>query len=184
MKFTDIPVWITGIYGIPETNQRHLMWNLLRNLHSGDQLPWFVGGDFIEILHSGEKKSGRICGPSQMSAFNSTLTECGSSNIGFEGFRYTWTNNRRVPGTVRCRLDRVCVNEEAIYLSLTTMVSHIEQPSLDHIPIFFRLARPDKPAPLSRGRPFRFEAMWIHKDDCEEIIHKVWRTLEDLIRLL
>lgn len=132
----------------------------------------------------GKKKSGRICGPSQMSAFNSTLTECGSSNIGFEGFRYTWTNNRRVPGTVRCRLDRVCVNEEAIYLSLTTMVSHIEQPSLDHIPIFFRLARPDKPAPLSRGRPFRFEAMWIHKDDCEEIIHKVWRTLEDLIRLL
>lgn len=64
------------------------------------------------------------------------------------------------------------------------MVSHIELPSLDHIPIFFRLARPDKPAPLSRGRPFRFEAMWIHKDECEEIIHTVWRTLEDLVRLL
>lgn len=39
VKFTDIPVRITGIYGIPETNQRHLMWNLLRNLHRGDQLP-------------------------------------------------------------------------------------------------------------------------------------------------
>lgn len=55
VKFTDIPVRITGIYGIPETNQRYLMWNLLRNLHSVDQLPWFVGGDFNEILHSGEK---------------------------------------------------------------------------------------------------------------------------------
>lgn len=59
---------------------------------------------------------------SQMVSFNSTLSDCELSDIGFEGCFFTWTNNRRAPWTVRCKLDRVCVNQVAMTLFLRAMV--------------------------------------------------------------
>lgn len=111
-----------------------------------------------------------------MNAFNMALTECGLSDLGFVGCRYTWSNNRLAPRTVSCRLDRVCANQSARLQFPTAQVSHIEQPGSDHIPILLELER--IPNPISglglRRRPFRFESLWVRKDDCKAIVRKVW----------
>lgn len=82
-------VRITGIYGEPEVQRRCLTWDLLRTLHGRDQRSWFIGGDFNEILHSGEKEGGRIRGLNQMMAFNLVLADCGLSDMGYVGNTFT-----------------------------------------------------------------------------------------------
>ena len=48
-------VWrIIGVYGHPETARRGESWELLRQLNAAISLPWFLIGDFNEILHSDE----------------------------------------------------------------------------------------------------------------------------------
>lgn len=167
-------VRLTGIYGEPDSQQRHITWNLLRNLYEGDQRSWFVGGDFNEILHNGEKEGGRIRSANHMSAFNSALIDCGLTDMGFEGRQFTWSNNQAAPRTVRCRLDRVWINQPARLQFPSAVVTHIEQPGSDHNPLLLQFERTSHLPSSGRGRPFRFESFWIRKNDCEAIVRRVW----------
>lgn len=58
VKFEDggTGVRITGIYGEPNAQRRHITWNLLRTLRSDNQQPWFVGGDYNVV---GTENQGR-----------------------------------------------------------------------------------------------------------------------------
>lgn len=126
---------LTGIYGEPDSRHRHITWNLLRTLHGVDQRGWFVGGDFNEILHNGEKKGGQIRSSAQMAAFNTAILDCGLMDMGFEGRKFTWSNNQQASRTVPCRLDRVCLNHLARQQFPNATVTHVDQPGSDHISI-------------------------------------------------
>ena len=48
-------IWhFTRFYGHLETSRRGESWDLMRQLHASHSLPWFLIGDFNEILHSDE----------------------------------------------------------------------------------------------------------------------------------
>ena len=49
----------TRFYGAPETSNRHITWNLLRNLNAQFDFPWLCSGDFKEILKSHDKMCDR-----------------------------------------------------------------------------------------------------------------------------
>lgn len=124
-------------------------------------MPWFIGGDFNEILSDSEKHGGRIGLPRQMNDFNLTLTESGLSDLSFEGYLFTWSNNRETPRTDRCQLDLVCANFEAICASPTAI--HVQQHGSDHLPIVLHFDRPLQRNGGVRRMPFT---------DCESIIRK------------
>jgi hypothetical protein len=45
------PLWrLTCVYGEPRVEDRHRMWDTLRNLKTLSNLPWLVVGDFNEAL--------------------------------------------------------------------------------------------------------------------------------------
>ena len=67
----------TGFYGAPETSNRHITWNLLRNLNAQFDFPWVCAGDFNEILKSHEKMGGRPLPVAQMQEFRDAIDECG-----------------------------------------------------------------------------------------------------------
>ncbi|GLT27861.1 hypothetical protein SLA2020_028310 [Shorea laevis] len=48
----------TGYYGHPERHNRRHSWQLLRELATKSDLPWLIGGDFNDLLHSDEKLGG------------------------------------------------------------------------------------------------------------------------------
>jgi hypothetical protein len=63
-------VWrLTGMYGEPWWEDRHLSWDRIRNLHSQHNLPWVVLGDFSEIVFSHEKEGGNQRPQRLMQAF-------------------------------------------------------------------------------------------------------------------
>lgn len=52
-------VWrFTGIYGEPQTEQKHRTWTLLRDLANQQVMPWLCAGDFNEVLYQHEKEGG------------------------------------------------------------------------------------------------------------------------------
>lgn len=62
-------------------------------------IPWFLGGDFNEILNLAEKHDGQIRAHRKMSDLNMVLMERGLSDVGFEGYPFTWSKNREPPWT-------------------------------------------------------------------------------------
>lgn len=76
-------VRVTCIYGHPDASQRNLTWDLIRTLYNGETKPWFLGGDFNEILRSSEKMGGINRGPGRMEAFSLALTDVGLADLGF-----------------------------------------------------------------------------------------------------
>ena len=71
----------TGFYGWPETQNRHLSWQLLKTLASQPTLPWMCMGDFNEILFAHEKKGGNERADWQMTNFREAVDLCGFIDI-------------------------------------------------------------------------------------------------------
>ncbi|CAM8905878.1 unnamed protein product [Rhodiola kirilowii] len=87
-------VRVTLIYGEPVTVKRGVTWELLRRLNSQHNLPWILFGDFNEVCFGWEVKGGRVRGEWQMRAFREAMTDCGLTDLGFEGSAFTFSNRR------------------------------------------------------------------------------------------
>jgi hypothetical protein len=104
------PDWlITGFYGQSDCLKRYETWALLKHLKLFTG-PWLVFGDFNEILDHGEKMRRVLRREAQMDAFCLTLEECGLSDLGFTGPKFTWRNNREGDDYIEVRIDRAVAN--------------------------------------------------------------------------
>ncbi|OQU86755.1 hypothetical protein SORBI_3003G140450 [Sorghum bicolor] len=83
---------ITFVYGEPRTDQRHIMWELLRRLHGRSSEPWLAIGDFNEAMWGFEHFSACPRPERQLVAFRDALSDCGLSDLGFSGLPYTYNN--------------------------------------------------------------------------------------------
>lgn len=167
----------TGFYGFPEQHHRSRSWNILCLLHSRSSLPWVVGGDFNEILADEEKTGGVRRPQAMMEAFRDGLSDCGLSDLGFSGQRFTWSNNRVEPNTVRCRLDRFCCTGPWREYAPSAQVEHLGLPGSDHVPVLLRIKGHVGGSSGRKRQPWRFNAHWIRKEECEEVIKYGWNAV-------
>jgi hypothetical protein len=121
---------LTGLYGEPSGENKHLTWEYIRGLHADVDLPWLMLGDFNEILYGAEKEGGNTRPQRCMQAFRSTLEDCNLEDMGFNGDIFTW---RR--GKIRERLDRaVCNPDWSLMFPLAGVVNEDFGKS-DHRPV-------------------------------------------------
>ena len=95
----------TGIYGMPEWNQKGRTWDAICSIRGDLTAPWLLMGDFNEILYNSEKEGGRPRTQRQLQAFHDVLSECELNYMEFTGDLYTWQR-----GHIRERLDRAVAN--------------------------------------------------------------------------
>lgn len=50
----------TGFYGSPERSRRRESWNMLRESTGNSTIPWYVIGDFNDLMFAHEKEWGRM----------------------------------------------------------------------------------------------------------------------------
>ncbi|EPS71506.1 hypothetical protein M569_03261 [Genlisea aurea] len=171
------PWCFTGFYGQPVTNQRPEAWETLQRLSIQRSQPWLVAGDFNEVCYPSEFSS-RTCRPQpQMALFRSTLNDCGLLDIKFEGFPYTWSNNRAYPDTVRARLDRAVSSFSWWQLFPNAVVHHLPFGGSDHAPIMILCDNRDTTRAERTKQRFKFEARWLELPDCEETVRNGWHRL-------
>jgi endonuclease/exonuclease/phosphatase family metal-dependent hydrolase len=127
------PQWrITCVYGEPRVEDRHRMWDTLRNLKTLSDLPWLVVGDFNEALWQEEHLSCTPRAVPQMEAFREVLFDCDLTDLGFSGVPYTYDNKRQGRANVRVRLDRATACPAWRDRFADTRVQHLTSPVSDH----------------------------------------------------
>lgn len=149
--------------------------DLLRHMAVQYDLPWIIGGDFNEILNN-EEKEGVPHSDQLIEMFLLASVECSLSDLGFVGNKFTWSNHRSAPYTVCCRLNKVCANSSWVKLHTESFVKHLRYTGSDHVPLLFHIHLPRSQLGETRRRPWRFEAQWIRRFECEDIIKDGWQS--------
>ncbi|KAL9680173.1 hypothetical protein QQ045_018051 [Rhodiola kirilowii] len=132
-------------------------------------------GDFNEVMFSYEVKGRRERQAWQMNNFRSCLPNCGLTDLGYDGDRFTYSNRRRGDDEVSARLDRVVVNQAWRSLFPNAVVKHSIANSSDHTPIVLFLSERAK---VNKEKIFRFEPMWRRHRDFKDRVREFWKEQE------
>ena len=97
---------------------------------------------------------------------------CGLKDLGFNGFPFTWCNWRPGYQNTWIQLDRVATIDWILRFP-TSRIHHLDAFHSDHKPIILISDSEDKRF-YRKGRPFRFEAMWLKDKTCEGVIKESW----------
>ena len=146
-------------------------WNKLQWLHQKSSLPWICAGDFNEILKSQEKLGGKPRPNGQMQDFRDVLDECGFTDMGYVGNKYTWYKHYQNGNTIWGRLDKAIATQDWLNLFPASKVLTFECGTSDHKPIIIH----PMGIPGNKQRPWRFEQVWLDDDGCHETVHTAWR---------
>ena len=121
-----------------------------------DGLIWEVQGvvavaiDFNDITRLNEKKGGRLRPYNQMKNFRDVLDECGLTDLGFVGSKFTWCKNFANGISVWERLDRAVGTRNWFEKYLATKVKILECGSSDRKPLIIHPC----------GIPIRIKKPW------------------------
>ena len=125
-----------------------------------------------------EKSGGAIRPDKQMQDFKDCQDFCGLKDLGFTGLPFTWCNKRFDGDLIWVRLNRALASADWILKFPSSRLHHLQGLSSDHKPLW--LASDDVNTRFYRAqKPFRFEAMWLKDDRCEDVVLSTWdRCLE------
>ncbi|XP_021836344.2 uncharacterized protein [Spinacia oleracea] len=161
-----------GIYGWPEQENKHLTWTMMERIKASSSVPCVMFGDFNEILSHSEKDGGPPRCERVMDAFRGAIDGCGLRDLGYKGSIFTWKRGTNPTTYVRERLDRFLADVEWCSAFPNYSVRHFVRYRSDHAPILLSTSNY-----YERGRNerlFRFEALWLSKPECCEVIAHAW----------
>ena len=93
-------------------------------------------------------------------------------DLGFWGPKYTWTNKRGIGHLIQERLDRCWATPSWKALFSEASVSHLARINSNHCLLLLKIT---DPPPASGERPFRFQTMWNHHPDFQDLVSGAWR---------
>ncbi|KAA3462361.1 reverse transcriptase [Gossypium australe] len=163
----------TGFYGSPYVRNQNHVWNLLERLSQDRDYPWFVVGDFNEIMYSFEKKGGFPRDPRRMEIFRDTLANCGLMDVGYSGTWFTWERGNLPETNIRERLDRGVANEKWLSLFPMGRIQHLPFATSDHCPL---LLHTNSDNLFKCNRRFHFETWWIMEESFAEVLQNIWES--------
>ncbi|XP_042969044.1 uncharacterized protein LOC122301721 [Carya illinoinensis] len=164
-------VLATFIYASCFQDQRRVLWNYLKDLDGGDNIPWFLGGDFNIVRSEGEKIGG-VCQSSRgRDEFNSCIQDCSLVDRPYSGNCFSWCNGRLGGGRIWARLDRVLVNTSFLSSFPNSCLMYLPRTSSDHCPMVTSLWVDRRVGPT----PFRFQRMWCLHEEFLGVVSECWR---------
>ncbi|KAL2938555.1 Flagellar hook-associated protein 1 [Bienertia sinuspersici] len=169
-----VVVWrAIGIYGWPDSTNKYRTWSLMTTLKADCTSPCLMFGDFNEIISLREKEGGAIRSESQMNAFGNAIDRCFLKDLGFKGGMFTWQRGNNPNTFIRERLDRFLGDNEWCFLFPNYEVTNLPIYKSDHAPIVLNTeACKEK---NKQGKLFKFEALWLSRDDCWNVVNDAWK---------
>ncbi|XP_042962364.1 uncharacterized protein LOC122296627 [Carya illinoinensis] len=112
-----------------------------------------------------------------MEEFRRNVDYCGLSDMGYEGNKFTWCNNREGPYFTKERLDHALGNMELTRRFSNCCIQALATYSFDHNPIVMHLRKGGRRYVSEGGvreRIFRYETSWKLHEECSKIVANYW----------
>jgi len=140
-------------------------------LQSDNSTPWFLTGDFNEIIDNSEKCGGPDRAEGAFGAFRSFLSRHNLFDLKHCGSFLSWRGKRNTH-LVQCRLDRTVCNTEWADLFPSCRSQYLRYGGSDHRPLLSFLDTRKK-----RGNGiFRFDRRLKENQEVKEIIKALWES--------
>ena len=164
-------IWrFTGFYGEPRWADKHLSWDRIRELKTVNTMPWLLMGDMNEILYPFEKEGGNPRPTHFTEAFRDVIDECGLSDLGYTGDKFTWHR-----AGIREQLDRALVSDAWREKFPEAVVQNLEYGRSDHRPILLTIGN-ESTHSVNGPNFLRFEARWLKEADFNGIVEGAWEA--------
>ena len=108
-----------------------------------------------------------------MKAFYSAINKSKLRDLCFVGPEFTWSRRLGARGWVQERLDRALVSTNWTSLFPRVRLYNVAFYSSDHKMLILK-AIPPKSRNKRGKQLFRFEAMWLKEDECDEVVKEAW----------
>ncbi|CAA7029801.1 unnamed protein product [Microthlaspi erraticum] len=95
IKFKGEKFNATFVYGAPEKEGRAEVWRTIKDRAENRETPWFLTGDFNEIVDNSEKHGGPARAESSFVDFRSFMSECDLFDLRYSGNFLSWRGQRR-----------------------------------------------------------------------------------------
>ncbi|KAL0434725.1 UNVERIFIED_CONTAM: hypothetical protein Sradi_0180400 [Sesamum radiatum] len=164
------PWQFTGVHCPAVTSLKPLFWQSISDICSSFDEPWLIMGDFNAVLSQDEKRGGKPFASASRNALGNELDVCHLIDLGFSGYRFTWTNKRPGLANIQSRLGRGVANAEWCLLYPNALILHLPAITSDHSPLLLNT----HPECMNKPRPFFFEDMWLRDFSCENLIADTW----------
>lgn len=135
-------------------------------------MAWLMFGDFNETMYSKEMKGRRTRREVQMRAFREALADYELSDLGWQGYPFTFSNKRKGIHETRARLDRAVENKEWMAMFPKAKVTHGFANMSDHNPIILSLIEIDRIRSAASQTVFKFKPMWLRDKNFKQIVEQ------------
>lgn len=134
ITYNGITFHSTFVYGEPDQSRRQAVWNEISDLNTPSSEPWFLTGDFNEIVDNNEKAGGPERAEGTFCAFRTFLSTNDLFDLKHSGNFLSWRGKR---GThlVHCWLDRAISNSDWTKLYPSCRSQYLPYEGSDHRPL-------------------------------------------------
>lgn len=159
----------TFVYGDPIRAERRQVWENITSLNCNRNAPWFLTGDFNDIINNSEKEGGAIRAEGTFGDFRTFLSEGDLYDLRHSGNPLSWRGKRN-DHLVRCRLDRALSNSEWAELFPSGRCEYLRFEGSDHRPVvtFF------DPKKKKRKGIFRYDRRLKDNEEVTNLVATVW----------
>lgn len=148
--------YATFLYGEPERAKRKTIWNQLSLIGQNRPEPWWLTGDFNDIIDSSEKQGGVIRAEGTFLDLRTLMSECDLYDLQHSGNFLSWRGKRH-DHLVFCRLDRSMSNSRWAEEYPSGRSEYLMFEASDHRPlvIYFDLQKKRKKGLFRYDRRYR-----------------------------
>ncbi|KAG5583273.1 hypothetical protein H5410_053900 [Solanum commersonii] len=172
IRLIDFECMLTVIYGYNTGEQRKPLWNALKALGPGNNIPWIISGDFNALLNTQDRISGAPVQYAEIKDFSRCMENLLLNELTWKGIYYTWTNIQQRADRVCSQLDRTFGNHEWM-MKWGHAVVEYELPSIsDHAPMLMNVKNTHRAIKV----PFRFFQHMGRSCTIPRSIRGVWST--------
>lgn len=176
ITFKDHSFHSTFVYGALEIAKRQEVWKLLTDIsETRNDKPWFLMGDFNEIVDNSEKTGGKIRPESSFTHFLSFLCTCDLFDIRHTGNYLLWRGTRHTH-LVHCRLDRALANNTWSEKFSNGRSHYLQFEGSDHRPIITTFDTRKR----KTNKIFRYDRRLRDNTEVKEIIDKTGKEFNHL----